>query len=201
METAIYRTLKAMAFMALFLLLMAAMVMAQDVADTTVVVDESTNVEEWIDSLFKIILSGIGLFLAFAIRSGVGALASVLPAVAGDFVRGWMSEKRQADLHKAIMSQLSTIMAEGRWTGNAADFIAEIKRNILDSTPQAADEFGISVLANEKVDRVLANIANRKAIELQEQLSKAVPVEKIQEALGDIPGLPLPRGGSSESDQ
>lgn len=149
-------------------------VVANAQEDTTVVVDSSTSFEGWVDSAFKVLLAGLGLVLTWAIKTAVDAVAKTLPTVAGDFVRGWMDDKRQRDLHSAIMSKIASIIKEGRWTGNAMDFIDEIKRNVLDSTPAAAKHFDITAVANGKVDKVLAGIAERKAIEVQGQLAKAM---------------------------
>lgn len=136
-----------------------------------VLVDEAMTFEEWVDSIIKVLLAGIGLLLTWSIKNGVSLVASVLPTVVADFVKGWIDEKRQKDLQSAIMSAVTTIIKEGRWTGNAMDVILEIKRNIVSSTPQAAEHNGVAVTAQPDKDHVLANIANRQALEVQSKLA------------------------------
>lgn len=179
--------------------LMIGMVLAQGVADTpvavtpadtsVVVVEGSNVIEQWIDSLLKVILGGVGLVLAFAIRTVVSATASSLPDSVGSLVKMWIDSNRQKDLHSAIMSQLSTIITEGRWSGNAADFILEIKRNIIDSTPQAAKHFDVSPAPDPKQDEVLSNLANRLSLDVQAKaartLSDATLAAQAAATIGD----------------
>lgn len=144
-------------------------------ADTPVVVVEGANaVEQWIDSLFKVVLGGVGLVLAFAIRTTVSTLASTLPGTLGGMITMWIDSTRQKDMHSAIMSQLSTIIQEGRWSGNAADFILELKRNIIDSTPQAAKHFEVSPAPDPKQDDVIINLANRMSVDVQAKIARTL---------------------------
>lgn len=179
--------------------LMIGMVLAQGVADTpvavtpadasVVVVEGSNVIEQWIDSLLKVILGGVGLVLAFAIRTVVSATASSLPDSLGSLVKMWIDSNRQKDLHSAIMSQISTIITEGRWSGNAADFILEIKRNIIESTPQAAKHFDVSPAPDPKQDEVLTNLANRLSLDVQAKaartLSDATLAAQAASTIGD----------------
>lgn len=132
-----------------------------------------TEVENWLDSAFKLLMAGLGIFIAFIIKTAVDKMSGTLPAAMADFVSGWLDEKRQKDLQQAILSSLSTIIKDGRWTGNAADFIQEIKQNIVGSTPQAARHNGIS-LNQTANDDALINLANRKALEVQSQIAETL---------------------------
>lgn len=159
---------------------------AQELTTTdpaVVVVGEATTFEQWLDAMFKVLLAGIGLFLSFAIKTGVDSMARMLPPAIGELVNAWIDAKRQKDLHSAIMSSVSTIIREGRWTGNAIDSILEIKRNIVASTKQAADHNGIAVTPQPELDKVLANIANAKATEVQEKIADTLA--KVAVATGE----------------
>ena len=218
MGASVRNLLKIMTFVLVaFLVVILLMTMVETVAaqelvgesPAVVVVDEVTSVEQWIDSAFKLALAGIGLLLTFAIRTGVATLASALPDTLGDLVRTWVDHKRQKDMHSAIMSQLATIIKEGRWTGNAADFILEIKRNIIASVPEAARHNNVSPAPDPKQDDVLTNLANRLSLEVQEKalrtMSDAALAAQAAEALAtgdgqkiaDAIGKIVPRGGSS----
>lgn len=178
----------------LFLLVSPDLVASQETqaVSPVVVVDEVDAVEQWVDSVFKVLLAGVGLVLMFAIRTLTNALVKVLPSGLGSLVSVWVDHKRQKDMHSAIMSQLATIIKEGRWTGNAADFILEIKRNIIASVPEAARHNNVSPAPDPKQDDVLTNLANRLSLEVQEKalrtMSDAALAAQAAEALASGDG-------------
>lgn len=139
-----------------------------------VAVVETNQTTEWIDSLFKVLIAGLGLFLTFAIRTAVTSLAAALPTMMGEYLRLWMDDKRQRDLTSAITSAVSGLIKDGKWTGSAKDVIEDIKRNILDSTPQAAKHAGITMRPNDTLDAVLANIADKQSVDIQKKISETI---------------------------
>lgn len=148
---------------------------AQTVVQPDVVaVVETNQTTEWIDSLFKVLIAGLGLFLTFAIRTAVTSLAATLPTMMGEYLRLWMDDKRQRDLTSAITSAVSGLIKDGKWTGSAKDVIEDIKRNILDSTPQAAKHAGITMRPNDTLDAVLANIADKQSVDIQKKISETI---------------------------
>lgn len=148
---------------------------AQTVVQPDVVaVVETNQTTEWIDSLFKVLIAGLGLFLTFAIRTAVTSLAAALPTMMGEYLRLWMDDKRQRDLTSAITSAVSGLIKDGKWTGSAKDVIEDIKRNILDSTPQAAKHAGITMRPNDTLDAVLANIADKQSVDIQKKISETI---------------------------
>lgn len=148
---------------------------AQTVVQPDVVaVVETNQTTEWIDSLFKVLIAGLGLFLTFAIRTTVTSLAAALPTMMGEYLRLWMDDKRQRDLTSAITSAVSGLIKDGKWTGSAKDVIEDIKRNILDSTPQAAKHAGITMRPNDTLDAVLANIADKQSVDIQKKISETI---------------------------
>lgn len=148
---------------------------AQTVVQPDVVaVVETNQTTEWIDSLFKVLIAGLGLFLTFAIRTAVTSLAAALPTMMGEYLRLWMDDKRQRDLTSAITSAVSGLIKDGKWTGSAKDVIEDIKRNILDSTPQAAKHAGITMRPNDTLDTVLANIADKQSVDIQKKISETI---------------------------
>lgn len=139
-----------------------------------VAVVETNQTAEWIDSLFKVLIAGLGLFLTFAIRTAVTSLAATLPTMMGEYLRLWMDDKRQRDLTSAITSAVSGLIKDGKWTGSAKDVIEDIKRNILDSTPQAAKHAGVTMRPNDALDAVLANIADKQSVDIQKKISETI---------------------------
>ena len=141
--------------------------------------------EKWMTDALALLMAGIGLVVALAVKTAVNTLANILPDYLGKLVKEYVDDKRQRDMTKSITSAVSTIIKEGRWTGNAKDFIDEIKANVIRSTPEAAAHNNVRMAMDAARDEVIANVANRVSIDVQATLAQAQAAKAMAEkALG-----------------
>lgn len=133
----------------------------------------------WADIL-NILLGIIGdlawLLIAF--------LAVQLRKVVPTWLALYIDDKRQRDLHKAVMTAVKAIIQDGR---NPLDYLGEIRDWVRSfGAPNAAEHFGLGI-PSAKANDALNRIAHSKIQELAEAGKAAVEVavDKAETVVAD----------------
>lgn len=153
---------------------------------TDVVVQQPTTFEEWLPAAITTALAGVGIFIGMTLRYLVVQILALVPEVIRPVVKRYLDQKAQDALQKAILSAVSKIVLEGRWT-SASAALDEIKDGVWASVKDTVDHFGLRKVGSAQTDAILERIASAKAIEAMKNVAVATDaVAKVQEVAAKV---------------